>query len=389
MLKLGGKLGLIPTVEASSSTQIFRLSTNSNLPGVLRQQRAFLIRKPGQIPLGFAHYFILQEQAQLSEAAPAAHPLTTLPDDYFYLNNDDIVALSQDRRSIRVLFRNESNHNSILLTEQCNHYCLMCSQPPKSADDSWLIDEVEQVIPLIPQETREIGFTGGEPTLRGDRFLKIISMMKSYLPRTAVHILSNGRTFASQAFTRKYASINHHDIMIGIPLYSDDAQLHDYIVQAKGAFDETLRGILNLKQYGQRVEIRVVLHRQSIKRLPELCEFIGRNLLFADHVALMGLEMMGFTRANLDALWIDPEEYRDILSEAVSILAHYRMNVSVYNHQLCLINDDVIPFYRKSISDWKNEYAPECTQCSKREECGGFFSSGIKHGYSQSLKPFR
>ncbi|AYN96916.1 His-Xaa-Ser system radical SAM maturase HxsC [Pseudomonas sp. LTJR-52] len=389
MLKLGGKLGLIPTVEASSSTQIFRLSTNSNLPGVLRQQRAFLIRKPGQIPLGFAHYFILQEQAQLSEAAPAAYPLTTLPDDYFYLNNDDIVALSQDRRSIRVLFRNESNHNSILLTEQCNHYCLMCSQPPKSADDSWLIDEVEQVIPLIPQETREIGFTGGEPTLRGDRFLKIISMMKSYLPRTAVHILSNGRTFASQEFTRKYASINHHDIMIGIPLYSDDAQLHDYIVQAKGAFDETLRGILNLKQYGQRVEIRVVLHQQSIKRLPELCEFIGRNLLFADHVALMGLEMMGFTRANLDALWIDPEEYRDILSEAVSILAHYRMNVSVYNHQLCLINDDVIPFYRKSISDWKNEYAPECTQCSKREECGGFFSSGIKHGYSQSLKPFK
>jgi len=250
------------------------------------------------------------------------------------------------------------------------------------------MDEVEQIIPLIPQDTREIGFTGGEPTLRGDRFLKIISMMKSYLPRTAVHVLSNGRTFASQDFTRKYAAIDHHDLMVGIPLYSDDAQLHDYIVQAKGAFDETLRGILNLKQHGQRVEIRVVLHQQSIKRLPELCEFIGRNLLFADHVALMGLEMMGFTRANLDALWIDPAEYRETLSEAVNVLARYRMNVSVYNHQLCLINDDVVPFYRKSISDWKNEYAPECAQCSKREECGGFFSSGIKHGYSQSLRPF-
>lgn len=60
-------------------------------------------------------------------------------------------------------------------------------------------------------------------------------------------------------------------------------------------------------------------------------------------MTLMGLEMIGFTRANLDALWIDPIDYRDILSEAVGILAAYRMNVSVYNHQLCLVSSDVLP----------------------------------------------
>lgn len=388
MLKLGGKLDLIPTVPAKSGTNVFRLTTNFGLPDVLRQQRAFLVNSSAPIPSGFAHYFFLKEHVARRGELPAEFGATFLPEDYDYLSEDDIVALSNDGRSIRVLYRRASNHNSVLLTEQCNHYCLMCSQPPKSADDSWLMDEVEALIPLIPQDTREIGFTGGEPTLRGDRFLKIVSLMKSYLPRTAVHVLSNGRTFADREFTRRYAGIGHPDLMVGIPLYSDDPQLHDYIVQAKGAFDETIRGILNLKEYGQRVEIRVVLHQQSITRLPQLCEFIGRNLLFADHVALMGLEMMGFTRANMDALWVDPADYRDCLSEAVSVLARYRMNVSVYNHQLCLINDDVVPFYRKSISDWKNEYAPECSDCSRKEECGGFFSSGIKHGYSRSLKPF-
>jgi len=388
MLKLGGKLDLIPTVPAKSGTNVFRLTTNLGLPAVLRQQRAFLVNSSAPIPPGFAHYFFLKEHVGRRGELPAEFDATFLPEDYDYLSADDIVALSNDGRTIRVLFRRASNHNSILLTEQCNHYCLMCSQPPKSADDSWLMDEVEALIPLIPQDTSEIGFTGGEPTLRGDRFLKIVSLMKSYLPRTAVHVLSNGRTFADREFTRRYAGIDHPDLMVGIPLYSDDPQLHDYIVQAKGAFDETIRGILNLKEYGQRVEIRVVLHQQSITRLPQLCEFIGRNLLFADHVALMGLEMMGFTRANMDALWVDPADYRDCLSEAVSVLARYRMNVSVYNHQLCLINDDVAPFYRKSISDWKNEYAPECSDCSRKEECGGFFSSGIKHGYSRSLKPF-
>jgi len=177
--------------------------------------------------------------------------------------------------------------------------------------------------------------------------------------------------------------------MIGIPLYSDNPDLHDYIVQSKGAFHETVQGILNLKRHGQKVEIRVVLHKQSISRLPQLCEFIARNLLFVDHVTLMGLEMTGFTRANLDVLWIDPSDYRDILSEAVGILAGYRMNVSVYNHQLCLVNEDVLPYYRKSISDWKNEYVPECTGCQRKEQCGGFFSSGVQHGYSRHISPFK
>ncbi|MCY1462500.1 His-Xaa-Ser system radical SAM maturase HxsC [compost metagenome] len=77
-----------------------------------------------------------------------------------------------------------------------------------------------------------------------------------------------------------------------------------------------------------------------------------------------------------------------MLSEAVGILAKYRMNASVYNHQLCLVNPDIEPYYRKSISDWKNEYAPECTGCTRLADCGGFFSSGLRHGYSQQLKPF-
>ena len=178
-------------------------------------------------------------------------------------------------------------------------------------------------------------------------------------------------------------------MMVGIPVYSDDPELHDYIVQADGAFDETIQGIINLKRLNQKVEVRIVIHKQSVKRLKELSEFLARNLLFVDHVALMGLEMMGFTRANLDKLWIDPIEYKDTLSEAVKILSKAGMNVSVYNHQLCLVNQDIMPYYRKSISDWKNEYAPECNGCARLNECGGFFSSGIQYGYSKNLKPFQ
>lgn len=117
-----------------------------------------------------------------------------------------------------------------------------------------------------------------------------------------------------------------------------------------------------------------MLHKQTYKELPRLAEFITRNLIFVDHVALMGLEIMGFTRANLDVLWIDPVEYQQELVEAVRIFDGYRMRVSIYNHQLCL-DEWLWPFAVKSISDWKNEYLDECYKCQIKEQCGGFFHS--------------
>lgn len=387
MLKLGGKIIRIHAVDVHRDLTLLKVSTGRNLPEVLRREMAYLVSDQ-EIPRGYAQYLLLEKYRNLIEQLPFGADYSILPDDYSYIGDGDVIRLSVDRQSISVLFRASSQHNSILVTEQCNHYCLMCSQPPKAADDSWILDEIESLIPLIPKDTRELGFTGGEPTTNRERFLKIISLTKSYLPRTAIHILSNGRSFKDPAFAEKYAQIELPDAMIGIPLYSDDPTLHDYIVQAQGAFDETIRGILNLKRLGQKVEIRVVIHKLSVQRLPELCEFIARNLLFVDHVALMGLEMMGFTRANLDELWIDPNEYKDTLSQSVGILSKYDMNISVYNHQLCLVNSDIQPYYRKSISDWKNEYAPECQGCTKQRECGGFFASGVKFGYSKHLLPF-
>jgi His-Xaa-Ser system radical SAM maturase HxsC len=199
------------------------------------------------------------------------------------------------------------------------------------------VDDILRLLPLIDRGTPEITITGGEPTLLGEDFLRILAACESWLPQTALHVLSNGRTFADLDFARRYAAIRHHDVMVGIPLYSDVDYLHDYVVQAKGAYDETVRGILNLKGVGQRVEIRVVVHQQTYRRLPQLAQFIARNLRFVDQVALMGLEMTGFTRANLEQLWVDPIDYRDELQDAVEELVAHGVRTSIYNHQLCLL----------------------------------------------------
>ena len=48
-----------------------------------------------------------------------------------YLSDGDVVALDTGSRRFRVLYRKKSSHNSFLVTERCDNYCLMCSQPPK------------------------------------------------------------------------------------------------------------------------------------------------------------------------------------------------------------------------------------------------------------------
>lgn len=381
MLKLHGKLKVLNTTSSAPYLATVTLDpcrfSNSNL---------VLIGTTG-LHVGAGVRAILETE-QLARVGPPNIDVYRMSSDFSYLGEGDIIRLDPISGAIRTLYRRASPHNTILLTERCNHYCLMCSQPPKRIDDSALLLEARELIELIPQETTNLGFSGGEPTLYGDGLISLLRHTKEYLPKTSVDLLSNGRAFKDGAFTRKYAAIGHPALTVGIPIYSDDPVNHDFVVQSKGAFDDTIEGVLNLKKHRQRVEVRVVIHKQTIDRLLNLCEFICRNLRFVDHVALMGLEITGFTRANLDMLWIDPYEYRDILSEAVLILNSYGMDCSVYNHQLCTVNPDVLGNYRKSISDWKNEYLEECTACKKLNDCGGLFSSSKMFKHSSHIRAF-
>jgi His-Xaa-Ser system radical SAM maturase HxsC len=264
----------------------------------------------------------------------------------------------------------------------------MCSQPPKSIDDSHRLAEHLRLIGLIDPSTKELGITGGEPTLLRDGFLQLIARCSERLPATALHVLTNGRLFFYRSFAAKLGVIAHPDLVLGIPLYSDIDSHHDYIVQAPGAFEQTVIGLHNLDRYSVRVEIRVVLHALSVHRLAKLAAFIARNFPFACHVALMGLEMFGLVHKNLSELWIDPADYQHALREATEVLGNAGMNVSIYNHQLCVLDPRLWPLARKSISDWKNVYLPECNGCDAMTQCGGFFQSGTRIRSAQ-IHPLR
>lgn len=290
------------------------------------------------------------------------------------INNGDVIRIRPENGQVTVLFRRGANANSLFVTEKCNSKCLMCSQPPTENDDYWLTNEILELIPLIDKNVDFLGITGGEPTLIDERLAQIIHLCKKHLPTTKLHILSNGRRFSDPQFCQIFNQ-TQQDAIWAIPLYSDIEHIHDYIVQSKNAYNETINGIYNIAELGHSIEIRTVLQRETFPRIKEYAEFLYRNFSFVDHIAFMGLEPMGYAKKNYNNVWVDPKEYGAALVSACSFLENRGMQVSIYNVPHCLLPESGHRFARKSISDWKNIYFDECIPCMKKHECCGFFAS--------------
>jgi His-Xaa-Ser system radical SAM maturase HxsC len=378
------KLHSYGQVRNLSHPIIGRVTTDS--PGSFSKTDSVLFWKTRSAPSNTSDYLAVvtsEKSPDWRTEGPLIHSVPNLE----YLVDGDVIQITP-QGFVRTLYRRNSPHNFILFTDQCNSYCLMCSQPPKPIDDLHRMNEHYRLIDLIDPETREIGITGGEPTLFKDYFIRFIDYCKEKLPNTALHVLTNGRMFYYRRFAEQLGQVNHSDIMLGIPLYSDVDTEHDFVVQAKGAFEETVIGLHHLARYQVPVEIRVVVHKQTYRRLPQLAQYISRNFPFAAHIALMGLEHTGFTNQNMGELWVDPIEYQSELRTATEILALSGLRVSIYNHQLCVLDRTLWPYAQRSISDWKKIYAEVCGPCQIKERCGGFFQSGLTR-LSSAIRPIQ
>lgn len=297
-------------------------------------------------------------------------------------NDGDVVVINK-KGEIIFVYEINSNHNALMATERCNHRCIMCPQPPILQEKDKTPFNL-QLISLFDKNTQEIGITGGEPTLVGDNLFTLINHIKKELPQTAISILSNGVKFADKEYAMKLAKCRHHDLQIDIPLFSDIAEEHNRIVGAK-TFYKTVQGLYNLALFRQRIGLRIVVHKQTYKRLTQFADFIYHNFPFVAQVAFMQMETTGLAKENFEELWIDPYDYNHELREAVLLLADRGMKPYIYNAQLCVLPEDIRCYAQQSISDWKDIYIEECDGCMLKGQCAGFFESN-RQAHSSHIK---
>lgn len=350
---------------------------------------------PKRLPKASVYIFSGHENlSTIPGKSPVVHGVPR--DVVAQLNDGDVVKIEKDGQ-VQVLYEVASQQNVIFVTNRCNLHCVMCPQPSKADEEGMLGNTLRLIRMMSPESTKNIAITGGEPTLLGQGLQTLIKSCKDNLPRTSLIVLTNGTRLKDLELVRQLTMVGHPALTFAIPLYSDVDVIHDKIVGTPGSFHAAIRGLHNLALFRHFVEIRTVVTAMNYTRLPKLAEFIYRNLPFAAHIAIMALEMTGNARENSEAIWIDPFDYTRELEMAVRILNRAGLNVSIYNHQLCVVPQNMWRFCRQSISAWKNSYIGQCGECLVKQKCGGFFTTGgqyisqhinpISHLYDQPFAP--
>ncbi|SFU17013.1 His-Xaa-Ser system radical SAM maturase HxsC [Pseudovibrio denitrificans] len=282
----------------------------------------------------------------------------------------DVVMFLPDGRSVHRLIRANSKHNTLLVTEQCDQLCLMCSQPPKKHHFD-LFDQFATAVKLAPADAT-IGVSGGEPLLHKTRLFNMMTECLQERSDIKFHVLTNGQHL-SRADLPVLSSSLFRRVLWGVPLYSENAATHDLIVGKPGAYERLCSNLAILGQAGSSVELRTVLMRENVEKLLSLASFISKDISFASVWALMQMENIGFARKNWNKQFYDNSLDFKPISSAMDLVLGSGLEVALYNFPRCTIPSKYRNYSHQAISDWKQKFLPQCSDCTDQTKCGGFF----------------
>lgn len=290
----------------------------------------------------------------------------------------DVVEIINNE-CIKVLYRDDSDDNVIVATNQCNSNCIMCpdSEQVRNIRENPYIEKLLEQVRYIPTDAKYITITGGEVGLLKYDLVRLLAECKNYLPNTEFLLLTNGRVFSNTEYTNEICKNIPTNIRFAIPIYADNEILHDEITRAKGSFKQAIVGIKKLLEKNADIEIRIVVQKKNYKYLNNIANFIIKEIKDVKMVNIMGLEMLGNSLKNKDKVWINFTDVKPYLYDACFNLISNGIITNIYNFPLCALDKRLYTLAAKSITDYKVKYKEECNTCKAKGNCGGFFFSTI------------
>jgi len=181
----------------------------------------------------------------------------------------------------------------LAVTYRCNNDCAHCYNArernfPELSTEQWfkILDQ------LWALGVPHIVFTGGEATLRND------------LPELIQHAESNGQITGLNTNARRLSDMSYVQKLVDagldhvqITVESCDEQIHDQMMQAKGAFKQTIAGLKNALHSNLYVMTNTTMLRTNVHTIPDTLDFladigvptIGLNaLIYSGHGLTVG-----------------------------------------------------------------------------------------------------
>ncbi len=296
----------------------------------------------------------------------------------------------------------------LALTYRCNNDCAHCYNArsrdyPELSTENWfqILDHVWSI--GIPH----VVFTGGEPTLRQD------------LPDLIAHAQQNGQITGLNTNGRRLSDRNYLELLVQagldhvqITLESHDAKIYEFMVNAHGAWKQTVAGIQNALETPLYVMTNTTMLATNSPGLSQTLDFLaeigvptvglnaliysGRGLTVNEGLAESELPpLLSLARELTSAhdqrlIWYTPTQYCNFDPMQLE-LGVKGCTAALYN--MCIEpNGDVIPCqsYYQSLgnfltTDWdkiwnhelsihlrdRNGIPEKCSTCSLLAECGG------------------
>lgn len=279
---------------------------------------------------------------------------------------------------------------SVCVWDKCNNNCTMCTNPDefetskkaKSAKDVYSYEKITERLngikdKIMADDTIVLG--GGEPTIH-PRFLDVFQFVRENFPGKEVRILTNGRRFAYEDFTKDILKADN--LRIAVSACGPNAEIHDGITRTRNSFAQMVRGLDNLlrhKRDSHTIEIRTVISKLSYQYLGETLAFISNRFSAIDGVIVIFMEIEGQAEKNLKSTTISYFQAKPILQKIYPFLINGFYKIKLYHFPLCVLEPQFWPFTWRTLPENEVTFISSCQKCKYKQYCLGIHKEYLKH----------
>ena len=270
----------------------------------------------------------------------------------------------------------------------------MCTNPVGEQTDFSGCFSADSLKSFIEKEKKRnhsvnvVYVSGGEPTIRPDFFESLAYISKSF-PHARINILSNGRRFFYADFAEKCLSFSNVNFII--PIHGWDSKSHDAITRTKESFAQTTAGLKNLfalRNPGQEIEIRIIIHKLNYKKLNKIFDLIFKEFPLVDRVVAIFLEYEGHAIKNFKSVELSYKEFFPEFKKLKKYLIKFN-EIRFYHFPLCVLPREFWPYMWRTLDADEVIFLPQCGKCAVNNFCLGIHKEYLRLFGLREFKPIK
>ncbi|MCF7859920.1 MAG: radical SAM protein [Candidatus Cloacimonetes bacterium] len=203
----------------------------------------------------------------------------------------------------------------------CNNNCRFCVQADNKLKGNRSFEDIKKDLIDSKERCQGVVLTGGEVTIHA-HFFDIVKLAKS-LGYKLIQIQTNGRMLSSLDFCKKTIQAGATEFSPALHGYC--AEQHDYLTQAKGSFNQTVKGIRNLQSLGAKFLTNTVVVKSNYTTLDKIAKLLIS--LKASQYQFAFVHPMGNAWKNFDNIVPRISMAAPLIHKALQIGIHARVAV--------------------------------------------------------------